>query len=281
MELQHAFVQTNGIRMHYVTAGKGPLLILLHGFPQFWYSWRHQIPVLAEKFQVVAPDLRGYGDTDRPPHTADYRLSEVSKDIAGLIQALGHTKARIVGHDWGGATAWRLAMDQPQLVERLAILNSPHPRLFQKALRSNFTQMKKSWYIFFFQLPAFPELLFKMDPRGNLKKILRGMKRDTFSDKDLETYLQAIQKPGAFKAALNYYRAAFRSSLSERKMEKIAAPTLIIWGEEDKALGKELTEGMEPLFSAPFRIAYIPNCSHWVQEEEPETVNRLLLEFLS
>lgn len=253
--MQHAFVETNGIRMHYVTAGKGPLVLLLHGFPEFWYSWRYQIPALATHFQVVAPDLRGYGKTERPPHTADYRPDLLVADIAGLIQALGHTKAHIVGHDWGGAVAWKLAMDQPHLVNSLAILNSPHPYLFKRALQSNFSQMKKSWYLFFFQLPFLPELLFKSNPKGILKKILRGsaMRRETFSDSDIETYLQAIEQPGAFHAALNYYRARRYSSGKKPVAKKIAVPTLIIWGNKIALLERSSRKGWSLFLLLPLR----------------------------
>lgn len=289
-ELKHETVQVNGIKMHYVTAGKGPLVILLHGFPQFWYSWRHQIPALAERFQVVAPDLRGYGDTDKPPNVSDYRASEITADIVGLIKALGKDKAHIVGHDWGGSMAWRLAIDHPENVDRLVVLNSPHPKMMGKALSSNFTQMRKSWYIFFFQLPYLPELMLRKDVKKLMKGLLCGkaIRKGTFTDEDIQQYTTAFEKPDVIPAALNYYRAAFRERFKgketgkteEKRDKRIAAPTLLIWGEGDTALGKELTYGMEPLFKGPFRIEYVPNCSHWVHEEQPERVNDLLLEFL-
>lgn len=279
---KHANIRANGINIHYVTAGKGPLLLLLHGFPQFWYAWRHQIPVLAQHFQVVAPDLRGYNETERPSRVEDYRPGILASDISGLMRALGFEKAHIVGHDWGGAVAWRLVYDQPEVIDRLVILNSPHPLLFKRAMKTNWRQIIKSWYILFFQIPYLPEKIFKMNPKGILKSILKPIRKETFSAADLELYLQTIEKPGAFAAALNYYRAAFRKgeNKTKREVKKIATPTLVIWGEEDRALGKELTEGMEPLFSGPFQIQYIPQCSHWVQEEQPEQVNRLLLQFL-
>lgn len=279
---KHAHISANGINIHYVTAGKGPLLLLLHGFPQFWYAWRHQIPVLAEHFQVVVPDLRGYNETERPVKVEDYRPRILAKDISGLIKGLGFEKAHIVGHDWGGAVTWKLAYDQPEVIDRMAILNSPHPFLFKRALKTNWRQMTKSWYFFFFQIPYLPEKIFQITPEKILKSILKPIRKKTFSREDFKQYLQAIAKPGAFTAALNYYRAAFSKDPGESKREynKIATPTLVIWGEDDQALGKELTEGMEPLFSGPFQIHFIPQCSHWVQEEQPDQVNRLLLEFL-
>ena len=284
-EWKHEFIHANGIRIHYVTAGKGPLLLLLHGFPEFWYAWRHQIGELAEHYHVVAPDLRGYGNTDRPPRTEDYQSNQLVGDVVGLIQALNYEKAHIVGHDWGGAIAWRTALEHPEVVDHLAILNSPHPSKFVQALRSNFKQMRRSWYIFFFQLPYLPELIFKMSPKRFLDLVFKDipLRQDTISHQDLEIYRQALEKPGAFTAALNYYRAAFRKKGShpvEKKNYTISAPTLIIWGEKDTALGKELTENMDPLFSGPFHIEYIPNCSHWVNEEKADVVNQLLLKFL-
>lgn len=279
---QHATIKANGINIHYVTAGTGPLVVLLHGFPQFWYAWRHQIPVLAEKFQVVVPDLRGYNETERPVNVDDYRPSILANDIFGLIKALGHEKAHIVGHDWGGAVAWKLAYDHPEIIDRLVIINSPHPAIFKRALKSNVRQMGKSWYIFLFQIPYLPERLFQLNPKWFIQGILKGIRKETFSKTDIDQYLNAITKPGAFAAALNYYRAAFRKGpKSERQETRISAPTLVIWGDGDKALGKELTEGMEPFFSGPFQIRHLPNCSHWVPEEEPEQVNRLLIDFLS
>lgn len=277
------FVQANGIRIHYVTAGEGPLVVLLHGFPEFWYAWRHQIPALAKKFQVVAPDLRGYGETERPPNVSDYQGHLLVGDVAGLIHALGHEKAHIIGHDWGGGIAWKTALSQPEVINRLVILNCPHPYILAKALRSNFKQIRKSWYIFFFQLPFLPEILFNLNLKKTLTNLFRGsaIRQDTFTDEDIETYYQALKPPGALSAALNYYRAAFRIVPKESTTRQISAPTLLIWGENDTALGKELTYDMESLFKGPFQIRYVPNCSHWVNEEKPEVVNRMILDFLA
>lgn len=281
---EHKFAQANGIRMHYVTAGKGPLLLLLHGFPEFWYAWRHQIPALAEHFQVVAPDLRGYGETERPAHVEDYRPDILAADIADLVRVLGHEKAHVAGHDWGGAVAWRVALEHPQVVDRLVVMNCPHPYIFAQALRTNIRQMGRSWYIFLFQIPQLPEFIFKIGGKRMLEGLFRksSIRKDAFTDEDIERYFQALSKPGAFTAALNYYRAARLSTPKKKyRSKKIEAPTLVIWGEKDTALGKELTYNMDPLFSGPLHIDYVPNCSHWVNEEQPELVNKLLLEFLS
>lgn len=279
---KHDFIQVNRMGIHYVTAGKGPLLLLLHGFPESWYTWRHQIPFLAQHFQVVAPDLRGYGESDRPKKVADYQPSEIVSDIVGLIKGLGHEKARIVGHDWGGAIAWRMGIEHPEMVEQLAILNCPHPYLFFKALKSNFTQLKKSWYLFAFQLPYLPEMLFRTNPEKVLKGILRGStkKPEIFKDEDIQYYLKSLKKPGAIEAAINYYRATFRAKKDPIIKDKIKVPTLLIWGDGDAALGKELTIGTEELVEGPFKIEFLSGCSHWVNEEEPERVNQMLLDFL-
>ena len=274
--------------LHYVSSGKGPLVVLLHGFPEFWHAWRHQIDPLSENFHVVVPDLRGYGETERPPHIDDYRYENLVEDLVGLIHGLNYEKAHIVGHDWGGAVAWKMATDHPQMVDRLIIINSPHPSKFAKALRISPEQRKKSWYLFFFQIPYLPELLFKLFPKKFINLTFKDitLTPETISPEDLEIYRKTLEKPGAFQAALHYYRAAFRkkktaSSQSEKQENLISAPTLIIWGEKDSALGKELTEGLEPLFSGPFHIHYMPDGSHWVNEEKPAEVNTLLLEFLT
>ncbi len=284
---RHEFTTANGLRMHYVTAGEGPLVVLLHGFPQFWYAWRHQIPALAARFKVVAPDLRGYGETDKPPHVSDYAVATLAEDVSALVKVLGYERAHVVGHDWGGAVAWVTAMQQPAVVERLAVLNCPHPTIFAYALRSNLRQLLRSWYMFFFQLPAIPETLFQLASHRLVENAFRGwaIRKDTFSDEDLVRFREALERPGVLTGAINYYRAAFRNVSAMRAMDrqppKIAAPTLLIWAEEDAALGKELTVGMEPLFSGSFRIEYVPRCSHWVNEEQPDLINRSLLDFLS
>src|SRR5712671_4828679 len=240
---RHEFIHANGVRFHYVTAGEGPLVLLLHGFPQCWYTWRHQIPVLAGQFRVVAPDLRGYGESDKPSRVADYRMEHLTADMAGLIEALGEEKAIVVGHDWGGGVAWAMALEYPRIVDRLIILNCPHPGLFMHALRSNVRQLMRSWYMLFFQLPLLPEWAFRAHDGAIIKQLFTGaaIRKDTFSAHDILEYKNALQRPGAMTAALNYYRAASRDFSAMRKWSdtnrKISAPTLLIWAEEDIALG--------------------------------------------
>jgi pimeloyl-ACP methyl ester carboxylesterase len=272
-------VEVNGVRLHCVVEGEGPLVLLLHGFPETSRAWRKQIPALAQRFRVVAPDLRGFGASDKPKGIAAYRTSVVACDIVGLIGAFGSERAHVVGHDWGGGVAWTVATLHPEAVDRLVVLNCPHPVVMQRALRSNWTQIRKSWYIFAFQLPWLPEWSFTRNGGNSLKSALRSSsKPGTFGEDDLDEYARAFSAPGAATGAMNYYRAAVRAPLARGT---IKAPTLLIWAEDDFALGIELTRGMEGLFEHPPRIEYVPDTSHWVMEERPEVVNRLLLEFLA
>ena len=281
--LNESFVTTNQIKLHVVSDGPpdGPLVVLLHGFPEHWRSWQHQIPVLAEAgYHVVAPDQRGYNLSDKPPHVRDYGLDELTRDIAGLIDALGQKEALIVSHDWGGAVGYRFAMDYPQRTRKLVVMNSPHPVAMARELKT-FRQASKSWYIGFFQIPWLPEAIFRLGPDHWARVFFRGaaVNKQAFSDADLREMAQASAQPGAMRSMINWYRAAIRYP-PKNPPSKIAAPTLIIWAEDDVALGKPLTLGMEPWFGPDYRIVYIPHCGHWVQNEAADQVNRLLLEFL-
>jgi pimeloyl-ACP methyl ester carboxylesterase len=272
-------VEVNGVRLHCLVEGEGPLVLLLHGFPETSRAWRKQIPALAEHFRVVAPDLRGYGGSDKPRGIAAYGPSVLADDIVALIHAFDAERAHIVGHDWGGGVAWTLAIEHPEVVDRLAVLNCPHPAVMERALRSSWTQIRKSWYIFAFQPPWLGEWMLLRDGARPLKdELRRSAKRpDTFTEADLDEYARAFSAPGAATAAINYYRAAIRT---RTPTGKIKAKTLLIWGEDDGALGIELTRGMEGLFTSEVRVEYLPDTSHWVMEERPEVVNRLLLDFL-
>ncbi len=278
---QHRDIITNGIRMHYVTQGTGPLVVLLHGFPEFWYSWHHQIPFLADHgYTVVAPDLRGYNDTDKP--RTGYDVPTLLRDIVGLIKGLGQEKAIIVGHDWGGALAWAFALSYPQMTERLVVLNAPHPQTFLREMRT-LQQLRKSWYIFFFQIPWLPEFILSRQHAAPIGKMLYGsaVQKSAFPPEALSRYRDAMSKPGALHASINYYRALFRSrgDINASASATISAPTLLIWGDQDIALGITLTRGLEQRVP-DLRIKHLPDSGHWVQQEKPETVNALLLEFL-
>ncbi len=277
---RHRDIMTNGIRMHYVTQGNGPLIVLLHGFPEFWYSWRYQMPFLAERgYTVIAPDLRGYNDTDKP--RTGYDVPTLVGDIAGLIKGLGQEKAVIVGHDWGGALAWAFAMSYPQMTERLIVMNAPHPQAMLRAFRT-LKQLRKSWYMFAFQLPWLPENALLRNNAYEIGRMLKGaaVQKSAFPNEVLATYQEVMSKPGAMTAALNYYRQLFRHPLrSAKNYTSIGVPTLLIWGEQDIALGIELTYGLEQ-WVPNIQIKRIPDSGHWVQQEKPELVNTLMAEFL-
>jgi len=277
------FVTTNQVKLHYVSQGEGSLMLMLHGFPEFWYSWRHQIPEFAQDYHVVAPDLRGYNDSEKPRDVSAYAISELVADVKGLITGLGYESCVLVGHDWGGVIAWQFAYAYPEMLEKLIVMNLPHPAKFSEGLKTP-QQLLRSWYIFFFQLPLLPEWFLEWDNYRAITEAFTGMAVDksTFSQKDIEAYKNAAAKRGALTAMINYYRQAFGNlfSFTEKQWGVLNIPTLLIWGEEDTALGKELTEGTDQYVSN-LKIRYIPQCSHWVQQEQPQLVNAYMREFLS
>jgi pimeloyl-ACP methyl ester carboxylesterase len=273
----------NGVRLHYVEAGSGPLVVLLHGFPEFWYSWRYQIPALAAAgYHVVAPDLRGYNTSEKPPGVRSYMLDTLTDDVLGLIHHMGEQSAVVVGHDWGGAVAWNVPMRHPHVVDTLIVLNAPHPAAFLRELRTP-GQMAKSWYMLFFQAPWLPEALFRAANYAVVERTFRTdpVRRDAFSEDDIRRYKRALSRPGALTATINYYRALFRRNPREaiRPPPPITCPTLVIWGERDRYLGVPLTEGLEQWVSN-VRVERIPEASHWVQIDAPDQVNQLMLDFL-
>ena len=278
---QHAYITTNGVKLHYVTQGEGDLMLMLHGFPEFWYSWRHQIPEFAKDYKVVALDLRGYNDSDKPADKSAYVMDEFILDVEGVIKGLGYDKCILVGHDWGGAIAWNFAYAHPEMVERLIILNLPHPAKFAEGMR-NPQQLLRSSYMFFFQIPWLPEFLIQSSDYQPIETAIKGMavNKSAFSKEDLEAYKDAAAKRGAMTATLNYYRNIFQQRMTSQDWSVLSVPTLMIWGEKDTALGKELTYGTEA-YVRDFKIKYIPDCSHWVQQEKPELVNQYMREFLN
>ncbi len=279
----HQEAVVHGVRLHYVEAGTGPLVVLLHGFPEFWYSWRHQIPALAEAgYRVVAPDLRGYNLSEKPRARRTYRIEVVADDVLALIRHFGETSAAVVGHDWGGGIAWYVAMRHPSAVRRLAILNAPHPAAFARELRTR-DQLRRSWYIFFFQLPILPEAAFRAGDFAALDRILRThpVRTGAFTDEDIRRFKQALAQPGALHAAIEYYRANRMNPLrAMRRVLRIDAPTLLIWGEQDRHLSPALTRGLEA-WVPNLRVERLPDASHWVAADAPERVNRLLIDFMA
>uniref|UniRef100_B8HRV1 Alpha/beta hydrolase fold protein n=1 Tax=Cyanothece sp. (strain PCC 7425 / ATCC 29141) TaxID=395961 RepID=B8HRV1_CYAP4 len=276
---KHEYIISNGVKLHYVTQGEGPLMLMLHGFPEFWYSWRHQIPEFAKDHKVVALDLRGYNDSDKPQDAGSYSMDELLLDVEGVLQGLGYDRCILVGHDWGGAIAWCFASVYPQYVEKLIILNMPHPAKFRQGLRT-LEQLQRSWYVFLFQLPWVPEFLLEWGSYRAIGTMLRetAVQKEAFSAQDLEAYKDAAAKRGALTAMLNYYRNLFPGML-EQEWEPITVPTLLIWGESDVALNKDLTYGTEA-YVPNLRIHYIANSGHWVQQEQPQLVNQYMREFV-
>lgn len=277
----------SGVRLHYVEAGSGPLIVLLHGFPEYWYSWRHQIPALAAAgFRVVAPDMRGYNLSDKPRGVRSYRMGALVADVRGLIAALGESRAIVVGHDWGGVIAWFVAMQCPEMVDKLVILNAPHPASFARGWR-NLRQLRKSWYIAAFQLPRLPEARIRAGNYRIIRQLFSSVvRRDgkrprrAFSREEIEGYVNALGQPNALTSTLNYYRALIRYGRdASRVTRRVTSPALLIWGEHDPYLGVELTEGLEP-WAESLRVARLPDAGHWMQNEQPSHVNHLIVEFI-
>jgi epoxide hydrolase 4 len=288
--LSDHWADVNGIRLHYVTNGEGKLILFLHGFPEFWYEWRRQLEEFGRDHQVVAMDMRGYNLSAKPVGVEPYRVKHIVADVAGLVEQLGHERFTLVGHDWGGVVAWRFAAEYPERLERLVIVNSPHPNIFQRELAENPRQRRASQYMLLLQSPDAERILFADDLawlRQNdlTKELWRGM-----SDEDVSAYLEAWSQPGALTAALSYYRAgsgpllavegqASGTSRSASRPLIIRVPTLVIWGEQDKALLTGNLTGLEE-FVPDLRIIRVPDGSHWLVHEQPELVNAAIREFI-
>ena len=283
LEMTHCYANLGDVRLHYVEAGEGPLVLLLHGFPQFWYQWRHQIPALVEAgFRVVAPDMRGYNLSDKPPGVREYRVELLARDVERLILVCGERTATVVGHDWGAIVAWVAAMRHPGRVKRLAILNVPHPARFLDGLLSP-KQLLKSSYMFFFQIPRLPEEVIRAGNYALLRSVLRRdpVRPGTFAAEDIERYVRAMARPGVLTAILNYYRALLRHPRETRALlKRIEAPVLVIWGERDRFLSRRLAEPPPLWVPNLLRVERLQDASHWVAEDRPLEVNTLLLDFL-
>jgi pimeloyl-ACP methyl ester carboxylesterase len=282
--LHYETIQTRGLKFEVATAGDGDkLALLLHGFPECAQSWRHQIAALvALGYRVWAPNLRGYGNTDRPKGVAAYSMEKLEGDISDLIDASAAKSVLLVGHDWGGAIAWNYAVHGTRPIDRLVVLNSPHPLVFRRALRQK-AQLRRSWYMLFFQLPLLPELALRFNHAAAIERAIRGsaVHKERFTDAELELYRDNACRPGALTAMLNHYRALGRAIVrgTARRGANIKVPTLLIWGEQDQVLGKELTTGTGR-FVDKLTVRTIPDASHWVQQDAPEAVNALLEEWL-
>lgn len=276
-EFTHREATVNGLRMHYVDDGDGEPVIFLHGFPESWYSWRHQLRALRDRYRVIAPDQRGYNLTEaRGP----YDTATLEADILCLMDHLGIERAHIVGHDWGGVIAWLLAIHHEDRLRSLAVCNLPHPAIFRRHVRRP-RQALRSWYVLFFQLPWLPELVLSAQGYHRLaRRMIRECRPGTFTREDITEFLAGWRRQG-LSGGVNWYRAVVRHPPHiPDPVPLITVPTLLIWGDRDRYLGRELTEGTDE-YVLRLRVEHLPEVSHWVQQEAPDEVNRLLLEHLA
>jgi pimeloyl-ACP methyl ester carboxylesterase len=286
-EIRHGYAQVGDVRLHYAECGGGErLVILLHGFPECWYSWRHQLRALGARFRVVAPDMRGFNLSDKPGRVEDYRMNRLVDDVTGLVRHFGAREAAVVGHDWGGAVAWAVAQLYPDYVWKLAALQTPPPAVWARNL--TLRQLVRSWYMLFFQLPSVPEWWIRRDDFAGLVKTLRATSRPgTFADADVEVFKAALREPGALTGGVNYYRANLRAFLGRgfsarevRTHERVRVPTLFVYGERDFAIVPETVAGVGDYVDAPYTELRLGRSNHWVQQESPAEVNAALLDFL-
>jgi len=280
-ELEHLTFRNGEIALHAVAAGppNGPVVILLHGFPEFWYSWHKQIePLAAAGFRVIVPDQRGYNTSSKPRGSASYKLSDLTSDVLAIADQVHQECLFLAGHDWGAAVAWSVAIVHPQRVAKLAILNVPHPSVMLRYLKSNLRQVRRSWYMFLLQLPFLPELVFSsFDFRFGANALLHSSRPGTFSQNDLAEYRTAWSQPGALTSMINWYRAAL-SHRTKFPDPTVHVPTRILWGERDAFLLSDMAhDSLRYCDSA--ELYTFANASHWLQHEEPARVSELLIDF--
>ncbi|MCU0499351.1 MAG: alpha/beta hydrolase [Anaerolineae bacterium] len=270
--------------MHLVTAGdlNAPLVLLLHGFPEYWGGWRYQIdPLIQAGYRVIIPDQRGYHLSDKPRELHEYTIAKLIGDVEGLITWAGTEQAIVIGHDWGALVAWWLALLKPERVRKLAILNVPHPYVFAKTAKTDLRQMLKSWYALFFQIPNLPEWMISLGRAQFFANTLKMTANpDTFSDADIEAYRQVWLQPDAIRSMLMWYRAYAQLPPKFPKDKRIKVPVRMIWGVKDIALIEELAQPSIDLCDQG-ELFKLQDATHWVQHDQPEQVNQLLLEFLA
>lgn len=282
MTVNHGYTASPGPRLHYATGGSGRPVVLLHGFPDFWYGWNLQIePLVNAGYCVIAPDQRGYNLSDKPSHVGAYRMDELASDVLRLVNEVAPgQRISLIGHDWGAAVAWWIAMVHPERLDRLAILNVPHPLIFEQTLMRNPRQLMRSWYAGMFQIPALPERLLAANNWQGMQLALRTTShRDTFSQADLALYCEAWSQPGAITAMLNWYRAAVRHRQHLPANPRVHVPTLVLWGAGDVALSRDMAEPSRAMCDDG-KLVLFEHASHWVHRDEPQRVNEMLLRFL-
>lgn len=290
--ITHEYADVNGVRLHYAKAGKGKLVMFVHGFPEFWYEWKTQLMEFGNDYLAVAPDMRGYNLSSKPEELEKYQVKYMVEDLRALAEKLGHKKFTLVAHDWGGAIAWAFAIAHPDYLEKLVIINAPHPGVFARELRENPAQQKASQYMLFFRSPQ-AEAQLSANNYGQLVQIVlgAGLKAGTFTEEDKKAYIEAWSQPGALTGGLNYYRAARigppsgegdkggTSFAQDMPSLTVKTPTLVIWGEKDTALLTGNLEGLDK-FVPNLMIKRIPEGSHWVIHEKPELVNGYIRDFV-
>jgi pimeloyl-ACP methyl ester carboxylesterase len=290
--LKHAYAEVNGVRLHYVTAGKGKLIMFVHGFSEFWYEWKNQLAEFGRNYLAVAPDMHGYNLSAKPAEVDQYQMKYLVEDLRALAEKLGHKKFIMVAHDWGGAVAWAFAIAHPDYLEKLIIFNAPHPGVFQRELRENPAQQKASQYMLVFRSAQAEQILSANNCATLVQAVLgEGLKTGVFTEADKQAYIEAWSQPGALTGGLNYYRAArvgppaggdkqapnFAAGLSSLEVK---VPTLVIWGEKDSALLTGNLEGLDKLVPS-LTIKRIPDGTHWVIHEQPALINEYIREFIS
>ncbi|PAA86653.1 hypothetical protein BOX15_Mlig013242g1 [Macrostomum lignano] len=275
-----SYLHLKDITLHCIENGdpRKPLLLLVHGFPEFWFSWRHQLDSdLAKNYRIVAIDMRGYGDSDKPRGVENYRIEKLVEDIRQAINSLGYDKCYLAGHDWGGAVVWSFAMAHPGMVTKLAVLNCPHPVAFQTYIRSNLTQFLKSWYMFFFQLPCFPEWLITRQDLVSMDIALKGV----VNQQELDAFKYTFSSATALTGPINFYRAAFRypsRGAEGGSRKQLTVPTMLVFGANDKYITQEAAK-LSGKYCSQMEFQLVPQASHWVQQDAPDQVNRLLIRF--
>jgi pimeloyl-ACP methyl ester carboxylesterase len=290
--IKHEYADVNGVRLHYATAGKGKLVMFVHGFPEFWYEWKNQLAEFGKDYMAVAPDMRGYNLSSKPTEVDQYQVKYMVEDLRALAEKLGHKKFILVAHDWGGAIAWAFAIAHPDYLEKLVIINAPHPGVFARELRDNPAQQKASQYMLFFRSPQAEATLSANNYAQLVQAVLgEGLKTGAFTEEDKKAYIEAWSQPGALTGGLNYYRAA-RVGPPSGEGDKsgtsfaqgmpslvVKVPTLVIWGEKDTALLTGNLEGLDKFVPA-LTVKRIPEGTHWVIHEKPALINGYIREFI-
>ena len=299
-KLEDRYAEVNGVRLHYVTAGKGPLVIFLHGFPEFWYEWKNQLAEFGKDHLAVAPDMRGYNLSAKPSEVDQYQVKFLIEDVRALAEHLGHKKFVLVGHDWGGAVAWAYGIAHPETLEKLVIINAPHPGVFARLLSQDPAQQKASGYMLMFRGPQAEQMLSANNYAGLVNAVMgKGLETGVFTEDDKKAYIEAWSQPGALTGGLNYYRAAkigppapvkdgeapedskpASSAFGDPDKLMVNVPTLVIWGEKDTALLPGNLDGLDK-FVPQLTVKRIPEGSHWVIHEKPAEVNQYLREFIA